>query len=88
MVTDPKQIDKLPTGWNKEVKSEYNPEDEEDDNSEFMQAVKEWSLHLDFVYDADEACAKIIPRRLPQWWYSRIRSLDFFLLYKTKLSVC
>ena len=63
-MTDPKQVEKLLTDWKKEVKSDYVPEDEEDDNPQFMKAVTEWSGDLDFSYDAEEACTKILLHRM------------------------
>jgi hypothetical protein len=57
-VPDPKQVDKLLRNWDKEVKSEYRPEQKECDNPLFMKMVKEHSPDLDFKYDADEACLR------------------------------
>jgi hypothetical protein len=83
VVSDPKQIDKLLKDWNTEVKSDYRPENEEDDSPSFMEKIKKAHPDFDFLYDADEACLKIAYHRMGQY-LSRICSLVFFLLYKTK----
>jgi hypothetical protein len=66
VVSDPKQIDKLFKDWKNEVKSDYRPEDEEDDNPLFMVVVKKVNPDFDFLYDADEACLKIEYHRMSQ----------------------
>jgi hypothetical protein len=63
-VKNPKHIDKLLTDWRKEVLSDYIAEDEEDDSQLFMAAVKTWGQDPDFVYDAEEACPKIMLHRM------------------------
>jgi hypothetical protein len=57
-VLDSKQVDKLLSDWDKEVKSEYRPEEGKRDNRLFMKMVMGHSPDLDFKYDADEACLK------------------------------
>jgi hypothetical protein len=66
VVSDLKQIDKLLKDWNTEVKSDYRPEDEEDDSPLFMEEIKKAHPDFDFLYDADEACLKIAYHRMGQ----------------------
>jgi hypothetical protein len=66
VVSDPKQIDKLLKDWNTEVKSDYRPENEEDDSPFFMEEIKKAHPDFDFLYDADEACLKIAYHRMGQ----------------------
>jgi len=64
VLTDPKQIEKLLNDWRKDVGSEYDPDEEEDDNPKFMEEVEKHSPDLDFSYDVDEAIVKIRFQRM------------------------
>ncbi|CAO2652420.1 Nn.00g007030.m01.CDS01 [Neocucurbitaria sp. VM-36] len=60
VISDPKHIEKLLNDWKKEVGSDYNPEEEEDDHPEFQEKVeKNGRMEYIFTYDADEAVRKI-----------------------------
>lgn len=60
VISDPKHIEKLLKDWKKEVGSDYNPEEEEDDNPDFQDKVEQTGrMECEFVYDAEEAVRKI-----------------------------
>ncbi|KAH7389833.1 hypothetical protein BKA66DRAFT_49109 [Pyrenochaeta sp. MPI-SDFR-AT-0127] len=60
VISDPKHIEKLLNDWKKEVGTDYNPEEEEDDNPDFQDKVeKTGRMECVFIYDAEEAIRKI-----------------------------
>ncbi|KAI0588143.1 c2h2 type conidiation transcription factor [Pyrenophora tritici-repentis] len=64
VLPDPKHIEMLLKRWKKEVKSDYIPEDEEDDSLEFVERMKERNPGQDFSYDVNMAIWKIRSHRL------------------------
>lgn len=64
VLTDPKHIDKLLNDWKKEVGRDYVPEEDEDDNEEFMDHVMEWNPDRSFRYNPQEAIDKINAHRM------------------------
>ncbi|KAL6707538.1 hypothetical protein ACN47E_004108 [Coniothyrium glycines] len=65
VLSDPKHIDKLLNDWKKEVGTEYDPEAEENDNENFMEAVQAWNTQdPNFRYNVDDAVKKILCHRM------------------------
>ncbi|CAA9960910.1 hypothetical protein PTMSG1_04294 [Pyrenophora teres f. maculata] len=64
VLADPKHIEMLLKKWKKEVKSDYIPEDEEEDSMEFVGMMKERNPGQDFSYDVNMAIWKIRSHRL------------------------
>ncbi|KAF1831657.1 hypothetical protein BDW02DRAFT_571776 [Decorospora gaudefroyi] len=59
ILTETKYAEKLLGDWEKDVGSEYIPEQEENNSKNFMEELERYSPGLNFEYDPEEAIAKI-----------------------------